>query len=110
MKNLKKIRIFSYFDIIGHNLFRRFEKEHNNNNNNLLLLLEFRRGFERSLKKEFNSLLEENSERLDSNIAALVNTLVRVNLEINYIERESNYIKLTEFRGIEAKDHNEWLE
>jgi len=31
-------------------------------------------------------------------------------LEVNHIKRESNHIKLIEFREMEAEDFNKWLE
>ena len=40
----------------------------------------------------------------------LVNVLTEANLEINHIKRKSNYVKLTEFKEIEAKDSNKCLE
>ena len=40
----------------------------------------------------------------------MVNALIRVNLGINHVERESNHVKLTEFRGTEVENPNEWLE
>jgi len=46
---------------------------------------------------------------LDPNVAALVNALTGANLEINYVERESNHVKPTEFGETEAEDPNEWL-
>jgi len=93
---------FLYFEIIRYNSFERFKRK--NKNNNLLLLLEFegklKGGFNLLLEGnlgEFNPLLErnlggfnplskENLGGLDSNITALVNTLIEVNLKINYIE------------------------
>ena len=35
---------------------------------------------------------------------------MKVNLEINHVERESNHVKPTEFGGTEVEDPNEWLE
>jgi len=57
-----------------------------------LLLL----GFEGEFGGGFNP--EGNAGGLDSNITALVNALIGANLKINHTERESNHIKLTEFR------------
>ncbi len=107
---------FSHFEIIGANLFRKFKVFGNNNNNlslgnnnnnnlppPLLPLSEFRK----DLGGDFNSPLGGNAEGLNSNIAALVNTLTGANLGINHVERESNYVKPTEFEGIEAEDPNE---
>src|SRR6266498_2200390 len=51
-----------------------------------------------------------NAEGLDPNVAALVNALTGANLGINYVDRESNHVKLTEFGRTEAEDPNEWLE
>jgi len=42
--------------------------------------------------------------------AALVNALTGANLGINYVKRESNYVKFMEFGRTEAEDPNEWLE
>ena len=82
----------------------------NNNNNNLpplpsLLPLGFRGGLEGG----FNLPPGGNAKGLDLNVTALVNILKGANLGINYVERESNHVKPTEFRGIEAEDPNEWL-
>src|SRR6266511_586942 len=96
---------FSHFGTIGANPFRgfgTFERGNNNlpsgnnNNNNLLLLLPS--GFEEELERGFNSP-GENAGGLVLNVVTLVNVLTGVNLEMNYVKRESNYIKLTEFRG-----------
>ncbi len=76
----------------------------NNNNNNPPLS-----GFEGGLEG-FNLLPRRNLGGLDPNVAALVNALTEVNLRINYVERESNYVKPTEFDRTEAEDPNEWLE
>jgi len=81
----------------------------NNNNNNPPLSLPLS-GFGEGLGGGFNSLSEGNARGLDSNVAALVNALTRINLEINHVERESNHVKLTEFGETEAEDPNEWLE
>ena len=83
------------------NPFREFE----GGNNNPLPLPSL--GFEGDLGGGFNLLSERNVRGLDPNIAALVNVLTEVNLEINHIERESNYVKPTEFRRTEAEDPNE---
>jgi len=40
-------------------------------------------------------------------VIALVNILTGINLKINYVKRESNYIKLIEFKRTEAEDPNE---
>ncbi len=124
---------FSYFGIIGANLVEGFgafgnsnnnPPPRNNNNNNLppslLSLPGFRRGlgggfnlspgFGRDLEGGFNLLPGKNTGGLDLNVAALVNALTGVNLGINYIKRESNHVKLTEFGGTEAEDPNKWLE
>ncbi len=96
---------FSYFGTIGANPFRRFKTfggdnnnpplGNSNNNNSLLLPLpEFGEG----LRGGFNPLLGGNARGLDLNVAVLVNALAGVNLGMNHIERESNHIKLTEFR------------
>ncbi len=95
------------------NLFREFgtfrEGNNNspleNNNNPLLLLLSSEFGGE--LGEGFNLLPEGNIRGLDSNVAALVNALTGINLEINYIERESNHVKSTEFGRMEIEDLNE---
>jgi len=77
----------------------------NNNNNNPLSLLPLS-GFEGGLGGGFNSSLKGNAGELDSNIVALINALIGVNLEINHAKRESNHVKLTEFRETEAEDFN----
>ncbi len=66
-------------------------------------------GFEGDLEEGFNPLPEENTEGLDLNIVALVNVLTGANLKINYIEKESNHVKPTEFEGMEVEDPNKWL-
>ena len=105
---------FPHFGIIGVNPFEgfgAFEKGNNNsppgnnNNNNpspLLPLPEFEGG----LGGGFNPLPEGNAGGLDPNVAALVNALIEANLGINYVERKSNYVKLTEFGEIEVEDPN----
>ena len=100
---------FSHFGIIKANLFREFGAFRRNNNNNLPSPLPSL-GFEKELERGFNSPLRENLKALDSNVIALVNALTEVNLGINYIEREFNYIKLTEFRRTETENLNEQLE
>ncbi len=106
---------FLYFETIEANPFEGFEAFRNNNNNlpsgnnnnnnppSLLSLSEFGRG----LGGGFNLPPEGNAEGLDLNIAALVNALTEANLGINYVEIESNHVKLIEFRRIEAEDPNE---
>ncbi len=111
---------FPYFRTVGANPIRGFEAfgnnnnnppSGNNNNNNPLPLPSLPlSGFEEGLGGGFNPPLGRNARRLDPNIAALVNALTGANLGINYVERESNHVKLTEFEGIEAEDPNEWLE
>ncbi len=109
---------FSYFEMIEANLIRGFRTFRNNNNNLLsgnnnnnnpppppLLPPKFEGG----LGGGFN-LLGENARGLDPNVAALVNALTEANLGINYVKKESNHIKLTEFGGTEVEDSNEWLE
>ncbi len=109
---------FLHFRIVRANPMRGFEAFGNNNNNSplgnnnnnnppLLLLLP---GFRRGLGGGFNPPPEGNARGLDPNVAALVNALTGANLGINHIERESNHVKLTEFRRTEAEDSNEWLE
>ncbi len=107
---------FSHFRIIEANPIRGFGAFGNNNNNlplrnnnNNLPLLPLS-GFERGLGEGFNPPLGGNARGLDLNIAVLVNTLAGVNLKINHVKRESNHVKLTEFRGTVAEDLNEWLE
>ena len=108
---------FPHFGIVGANLIGGFGTFGNNNNNppsgnnNLPLLpLLPLPGFGGWLGGGFNLPPGGNAERLDPNIAALVNALIGANLGINHVERESNHVKLTEFGGIEAEDPNEWLE
>ncbi len=76
----------------------------NNNVNNLLSLLLL--GFEGGLEEGFNPPSEENIGGLDSNVVVLVNILTEVNLGVNYVERESNHIKLTKFEGMKAENPN----
>ncbi len=111
---------FSHFSTVGVNLlegFRAFGNNNNNlpsgnnNNNNLPLLPPLpSSGFGGGLGGGFNPPSGENAEGLDPNVAALVNALIGANLGVNYAERESNYVKLTEFERTEAEDPNEWLE
>ncbi|SRR6266542_2228467 len=114
-RNTKR-EVFLYFGIIEHNLFRRFggfeergnnnpSLENNNNNNLPLLLLEFGE----DLEKGFNLSPRKNLRWLDPNMVILVNALIEINFRVNHVERESNYIKLIEFRKIEVEDLNEWL-
>src|SRR6266540_2217171 len=107
---------FSHFRIIRANLFRGFgilgnnnnnPSSRNNNNNNPSSLPLPPSGFRKGLGGGFNPPPGENAEGLDPNVAALVNALTGANLGINYIKRESNHVKPTEFRGIEAEDPNE---
>jgi len=77
----------------------------NNNNNNLLSLLSLS-VFGGGLEGGFNSSPGGNLKGLDPNITVLVNILAEINLGINYIKRELNHIKLTEFEEIEAEDLN----
>ena len=74
----------------------------NNNNNNSPLPVS-PLGFEEELERGFNSP-GENAGGLVLNVVTLVNVLTGVNLEMNYVKRESNYIKLTEFRGTEVEN------
>ncbi|SRR6266542_2247258 len=111
-------RHFLHFGMIGANPFRGFRafggnnnnsslRNNNNNNLSLLLLPRFRRGLEGGLGGGFNLLPGENVKELDPNVAALVNALTGANLEINYVERKSNHVKLTEFGKTKAEDPNE---
>src|SRR6266542_2809614 len=117
IKNMRG-EYFSHFDTIGVNPFRGFDVFEGGNNNNPLLGNNNNNnppplplsGFGRGLEEGFNPLSSENPEELDPNVVALVNALIGANLGINYVERESNHIKLTKFRETEAKDPNEWLE
>ena len=95
---------FSHFGTIGANPFRGFRtfrnnnnnlSSGNNNNNNLPLPPLLLSGFEGGLG-DFNPPLGENAGE--------------ANLGINYVKRESNHVKPTEFGGTEAEDPNEWLE
>src|SRR6266498_2918207 len=110
---------FSHFETVGANPFRGFgifgnnnnnPLSGNNNNNNLSLSPLLPPGFGGGLGGGFNPLPEGNAEGLDPKIAVLVIVLIEVNLGINHVERESNHVKPTEFRGTEAEDPNEWLE
>ena len=106
---------FPHFGIVGANLFGGFgafrsnnnPPPGNNNNNNPSppppLPLP---GFGGGLGGGFNPSPGENARGLDPNVAALVNTLTGANLGINHAERESNHVKLTEFRGTEVEDPN----
>jgi len=112
-------RYFPHFSTVGANPvegFGIFENNNNNpllgnnNGNNLLPLLPLSpSGFGRGLGEGFNSPPGGNARGLDLNVAALVNALIGANLGINHVERESNHVKPTEFRGTEAEDPNEWL-
>ena len=111
---------FSHYEIIEANLIGGFEAfgnnnnnppPGNNNNNNPPPLPPLPpSGFGGELGGGFNPPPGGNAGRLDSNVAALVNALTGANLGINHVDRESNHVKLTEFRGTEAEDSNEWLE
>ena len=111
---------FSYFRTIGANPVRGFGTFRNtnnnpplgnNNNNNPLSLPPLPpSGFGGGLEGSFNPPPGENTRGLDPNVVALVNALTRANLGINHVERESNYIKPTEFGGTEVENPNEWLE
>src|SRR6266542_2010890 len=94
---------FSHFRTIQANPFGGFGTFENNNNNNPLLPPLSPPGFGGGLEGEFNPPPEGNARGLDPNVAALVNALTGTNLEINHIERESNHVKPTEFRGTEAE-------
>jgi len=63
---------------------------------------------------EFNLPLNNNnnslSEKLNSNVIALVNTLTGMNLTKGYYLKKESFIKLIEFKGTETKDLNKWLE
>src|SRR6266498_944269 len=106
---------FSHFRTIEANPFEEFEAfgnnnnnppSENNNNNNLSLPSLPPSGFGGGLGEDFNLPPERNAEGIDPNIAALVNVLTGANLGINHIEKESNYIKPTEFRVTEVEDPN----
>ena len=109
---------FLHFGTIGTNLFEGFGAFRNNNNNPLpgnnnnnnpspsLPPL----GFGGGLGGGFNPPSGGNARGLDLKVVALVNTLTGANLRINYVKRESNHVKLTEFKGTEVKDSNELLE
>ncbi len=103
MISANPFRGFGTFE--GSNNNNNLPSENNNNNNPPPLP-----GFGGELEEEFNLSLGENVKGLDPNMIALVNALTGANLEINYAERESNHVKLTEFRGMEAENSNEWLE
>ncbi|SRR6266542_256007 len=101
---------FSYFSMIGSNLFEEFEAFRGNNNNSPLGNNNNNNSSplpSPGLGEEFNPLLEGNAEELDPNVAALVNVLTGANLRINHVERESNHVKPTEFRETEAENPNE---
>ncbi len=109
---------FSHFRTIGANLIGGFEAfgnnnnnppPGNNNNNNPPPPLPLS-GFGGGLGGGFNPPSGRNARGLDPNVAVLVNALTGANLGINHVDRESNHVKLTEFRGTEAEDSNEWLE
>jgi len=110
---------FSHFSIIRYNPFgEKFEAfggnnnnninllSENNNSNNLPLLLSLSK-FEGELEEGFNLPPEGNLGRLDPNVVALVNILTGANLRMNHIEKESNHVKLIEFRKTEAENPNE---
>ena len=109
---------FSYFGIVGVNLFRGFgafrnnnnnPPPGNNNNNNPPLLSPplSPPGFGEGLRGGLNLPPGGNAGGLDPNIAALVNALTGANLGVNHVERELNHVKPTEFRRTEAEDPNE---
>src|SRR6266540_6527446 len=103
--------LFLHFGIVGANLFGGFGTFGGGNNNpppenNNNPLSEFGKGLERG----FNLLSGRNVRGLDSNVVALINILIEANLGINHVERESNHVKPTKFRGTEIEDLNEWLE
>jgi len=110
---------FPHFETVGANLIGGFgafgnnnnpPSENNNNNNPPPLSPLPPPGFGGGLGEGFNPPPGENARGLDPNVAALVNALTRANLGINYVDRESNHVKPTEFGGTEAEDPNEWLE
>src|SRR6266498_30591 len=87
---------FLHFGTVKANLIRGFGAFRNNNNNNPSLSL-LSSGFGGGLEGGFNLPSEGNAGGLDLNVAALVNALTEANLGINYIDRESNHVKPTEF-------------
>src|SRR6266511_3224309 len=110
---------FPHFGTVGANPIRGFRAfgnnnnnppPGNNNNNNPPPPPLPPPGFEGGLGGGFNSSSGGNVGGLDPNVAALVNALTGANLGVNHVERESNHIKLIEFRGTEAEDPNKWLE
>jgi len=78
--------------------------------NNLLPSLSLINTFK--FEREFNLLLKNNNnnnlllEGLDSNIAALINTLIELNLMERYFLRKEIFIKLIEFMRTKTKDLN----
>ena len=95
---------FSHFETIGSNLIGGFgafgnnnnnPPSGNNNNNNLPPSSFSSSGFGGGLGGDFNPPSRENPRGLDPNVTALVNALTGVNLEINYVKRESNHVKST---------------
>src|SRR6266498_4942485 len=113
---------FPHFGTVGANLIGGFGAFRNNNNNNPPLGNNNNNnpppslpslpplppsGFEGGLGGDFNPPLGGNARGLDPNVAALVNALTGANLGVNHVERESNHVKPTEFRGTEAEDLNE---
>ena len=110
---------FPHFGTVGANPIGGFGAFGNNNNNSppgnnnnppLPLPPLPLPGFGGGLGEGFNLPPGGNAGGIDLNVTVLVNALIGANLEINHIERESNHIKPTKFRGIETKDPNEWLE
>src|SRR6266540_2504335 len=111
---------FSHFGTVGANPiggFGAFGNNNNNpppgnnNNNNPPPLPPLPLpGFGGGLGGGFNPPPEGNAGGLDPNVAVLVNALAGANLGVNYVERESNHVKLTEFEETEAENSNEWLE
>src|SRR6266540_6949799 len=52
-------------------------------------------GFGGGLGGGFNLPPGENVRGLDPNVTALINALAGANLGVNYVDRKSNYVKLT---------------
>jgi len=63
---------------------------------------------EKTLEEDINHLKRKPKEVKSKypNIIVLINVLIEINLEINYIKKELNHIKLIKFKEMKAKNSN----